>query len=180
VLRETARLDQLLGRFLEFTRPAPPHKRPADLGVLAAETLDVFAGDPAAAEIRIERELSSAPVECDPDQLRQVLWNLLSNAAQAVREGGGRIRVACRAEGAGAATLAVEDDGPGIAAADLARIFTPFFTTKATGTGLGLAVVQRIVDAHGGSVAVQSLPGAGARFAVRLPAAGTAAARDPG
>jgi two-component system sensor histidine kinase PilS (NtrC family) len=72
----------------------------------------------------------------------------------------------------------VADDGPGIPAAALGRIFTPFFTTKASGTGLGLAVVQRIVDAHGGSVEVDSPAGQGARFTVRLP--GPAAARAAG
>ncbi len=171
VLRETSRLDELLTRFLEFSRPAPPSKRSADLAVIAGETLDVFAGDPSAAGLAIERELAHAPVECDPDQLRQVLWNLLANAAQAMRESGSgtRIRVSCALEPDGGAAAAVEDDGPGIDAADAARIFTPFFTTKASGSGLGLAVVQRIMDAHGGSVSVESAPGRGARFALRLP-----------
>ena len=172
VLRETARLDQLLTRFLDFTRPAPPQRREADLAAVVAEMLDVFGGDPAAAGLRIERALSPAPVSCDPDQLRQVAWNLVANAGQACRAAGrpGAVRVACAAAPGGGATLTVEDDGPGISAAERGRIFTPFFTTKAGGTGLGLAVVQRIVDAHGGSVEVDSAAGRGARFTVRLPA----------
>jgi two-component system sensor histidine kinase PilS (NtrC family) len=175
VLRETARLDQLLGRFLEFTRPAPPQRRPADLAQVLGETLDVFAADPGAAGLRLERALAPAPVSCDPDQLRQVAWNLVANAGQACRGAGrpGTVRVACTPAPGGGATLSVEDDGPGIPPAELSRIFTPFFTTKAEGTGLGLAVVQRIVDAHGGSVEVDSAPGRGARFTVRLPGAST-------
>jgi two-component system sensor histidine kinase PilS (NtrC family) len=172
VLRETARLDQLLTRFLEFTRPAPPQRRPADLAAILGETLDVFQADPAAAGLHVERALESAPVTCDPDQLRQVAWNLVANAGQACRGAGrpGTVRVACAPAPGGGATLSVEDDGPGIPPAELSRIFTPFFTTKAGGTGLGLAVVQRIADAHGGAVEVDSAPGQGARFTVRLPA----------
>jgi two-component system sensor histidine kinase PilS (NtrC family) len=170
VLRETGRLDHLLTRFLEFTRPPPLQRVPTDLAVLAAETLDVFAADPAAAGLRLERTLATARTSCDPEQLRQVLWNLLANAAQAIRGAGkgGVVRVSCEAR-EGGVTLAVADDGPGIPSAELSRIFTPFFTTKPSGTGLGLAVVQRIVDAHGGAIAVDAAPGGGARFTVRLP-----------
>lgn len=171
VLRETGRLDALLTRFLEFSRPTPPSRRPADAAAVAGETLDMFAADPGAAGIALERALAPAPTVFDPDQLRQVVLNLLSNAAQALRESGkgGRIRVACGPAPDGGAELSVEDDGPGIPPAVAARVFTPFFTTKAKGTGLGLAVVQRIVDAHGGTVSLQSTPGEGARFVVRLP-----------
>ncbi len=177
VLRETARLDGLLTRFLEFSRPTPPARRAADLAAVAGETLDMFGADPAAAGVALERALAPTPASFDPDQLRQVVLNLLSNAAQALREAGrpGRIRVSCEPDGDGGAVLAVEDDGPGIPPEAAGRIFTPFFTTKAKGTGLGLAVVQRIVDAHGGSVSLQSAPGDGARFVVRLPAAAAAA-----
>ncbi len=181
VLRETGRLDALLTRFLEFTRPAPPQRRRVDLSAVAGETLDVFARDPAANGVEIERSLALAPVACDPDQLRQVLWNLLANAAQAMRESGKgrRIRVACEPLAAGGASVTVEDEGPGIPADAAARIFTPFFTTKANGTGLGLAVVQRIADAHGGSVSVETPPGGGARFTVRLSAGVSAGGPDP-
>ncbi len=181
VLRETSRLDQLLGRFLEFSRPTPLHEREADLAAVVAETLDAFAADPVAGGLEIERSLAPSRIHCDPDQVKQVVWNLVSNAAQALRDVGraGRVRVSCQPEADGGAALSVEDDGPGIAQADLSRIFTPFFTTKARGTGLGLAVVQRIADAHGGSVAVQSAPAAGTRFTVRLPAGPSAPASDP-
>jgi two-component system sensor histidine kinase PilS (NtrC family) len=181
VLRETGRLDQLLTRFLEFSRPATLERRPVDLAVVAAETVDAFAADPAAAGLALWRALEPSPVECDPDQLRQVLWNLLGNAAQAIRDAGrgSSVTVSCAALPAGGATLAVDDDGPGIPQEALGQLFTPFFTTKATGTGLGLAVVQRIVDAHGGSVSVDSSPGGGARFAVRLPGPRSARDRDP-
>lgn len=182
VLRETGRLDGLLTRFLEFTRPAPLQRVPADLAVIAGETLDVFAADPAAAGLRLDRALASARVSCDPDQLRQLTWNLLANAAQAIREAGkgGVVTVSCAPAPEGGAALAVADDGPGLAPGAATRIFTPFFTTKPTGTGLGLAVVHRIVDAHGGSITVDSTPGEGARFTVRLPPSPPDGAPVPG
>jgi len=149
---------------------------------VVGETLDVFAQDPVAAGLRVERALSPAPAHCDPDQLRQVIWNLLANAAQAIRESGqgGTVRVSCGPAPDGGSALSVADDGPGIPPAERARIFTPFFTTKPSGTGLGLAVVQRIVDGHGGSIAVDPAPGQGARFTVRLPPAPPDSAAVPG
>jgi two-component system sensor histidine kinase PilS (NtrC family) len=180
VLRETARLDGLLTRFLAFSRPTPPQRRRVDLATLVGETLDVFASDPAAAGVSVGRSLAPAPARCDPDLIRQVLWNLLSNAAHAVRGAGraGRIAVSCSAEPGGGAVLSVADDGPGIPPEDTARIFTPFFTTKPAGTGLGLAEVQRIVDGHGGTIALETALGSETCFVVRLPAEAPAA--DPG
>lgn len=174
VLREASRLDGLVTELLEYTRPAPLRRVRTDLSVLVDEALRVFANDPVAARVTIEQDLSPVTVACDPDQTRQVFWNLLVNAAQAAasREGGaGRVRVACRPDARGA-RLVIEDDGPGIPAADLPRIFLPFFTTKRNGTGLGLPTVQRVVDAHRGSVTVDSSPGRGTRFVVVLPRAG--------
>jgi signal transduction histidine kinase len=86
---------------------------------------------------------------------------------------GGRIRVSCAADAAGVRVV-VADDGPGIEPGDLPRLFEPFVTTRREGTGLGLATVQRILDAHGGTIEVESAPGRGATFTVRLPAASPA------
>jgi two-component system sensor histidine kinase PilS (NtrC family) len=173
VLKEAARLEQLVGRFLDYTRPALPRLAEVDVAQVLGEVADVFSRDPAAAQVSLARALQPAVATCDPDQLRQVLWNLLANAAQAVQASGsgrGTIRLACGPDGAGA-WLVVEDDGPGIAAADRVKLFTPFFTTKAGGTGLGLATVHRIVEAHGGTILVEDVVPHGARFTVHLPAA---------
>jgi two-component system sensor histidine kinase PilS (NtrC family) len=177
VLREGGRLEHLVTEFLAFARPAPPRRERFDLAVVVAEALEAFHHDPAADGVELGRELEPAPATGDPDQVRQVLWNLLLNAAQALpalAEPGrarGTVRVACRPLADGGSELVVEDDGSGIALADQALLFTPFFTTKPEGTGLGLATVHRIVDAHGGSLSVDSTPGEGARFTVRLPPA---------
>jgi two-component system sensor histidine kinase PilS (NtrC family) len=171
VLREAGRLEKLVEQFLAFARPAEPRRTRMDLCDTAAEALDLFAHDPLSARTRIQRDLRPAPTMGDPDQIRQVLWNLIRNAAQAIEPRGGEIRIATRADGPGDAVLVVEDDGPGIAPADRERIFLPFYSTRSNGSGLGLATVHRIIDAHGGSVTVDSAPGAGARFVVRLPQA---------
>jgi two-component system sensor histidine kinase PilS (NtrC family) len=188
VLREASRLEQLVSEFLAFARPAPLRRARVDLAAVVEDTLSVFVHDPAAASLVVSRSTAPAPLECDPDQIRQVLWNLLSNAAQAAageeRDGGpATVRVACGPDAAGGAWMEVADDGPGIPHADQARIFLPFFTTKRDGTGLGLATVHRIVDAHGGTVTLDSGPSRGARFRVSLPARGADAAlprRDVG
>ncbi len=160
-------------QFLAFARPAPPRRRHTDLAALLDETLSVFRNDPQAGGVRIEARLEPAAADCDPDQVRQVTWNLLSNAAQALaaagRQGGGALRIRCYATSEGA-VIEVEDDGVGMTSEELNGIFIPFFTTKASGTGLGLATVHRIVDAHGGVIRVASQPGAGSRFTVVLPA----------
>jgi two-component system sensor histidine kinase PilS (NtrC family) len=178
VTREAARLNDLVTRFLEYARPTVPRRGPHDLSRLAADTLEVFANDPAAASIRIDRELGLASCKCDADLLRQVLWNLLANAAHAARwnhaaaGGKGRVTVRTGSDADGWARLEVEDDGAGIPAQDLPRLFTPFFTTKERGSGLGLATVQRIVDAHHGTVVAGTGSAGGARFVVRLPPSG--------
>jgi len=172
VLREAERLETLVAQFLAFARPVPPRKEPTDVAALLDETLQVFRNDPLAAGVRIETALSRAPADCDAGQLRQVAWNLLSNAAQALagsaQAGGAHIRVGC-GPAPGGVRFHVEDDGPGIDPGDLDKIFIPFFTTKADGTGLGLATVHRIVDAHGGTIRVASTAGKGTRFDLFLP-----------
>jgi two-component system sensor histidine kinase PilS (NtrC family) len=175
-LRESTRLSQLVTRFLEFARPTPPRRITCDLATLAEETLEVFRNDPAAARVEVARELHPAPADADPDQLRQILWNLLLNAAQAAGEGerAGHVRVTCGQDGEGSFLL-VDDDGPGIPLEDRERVFLPFFTTKPLGTGLGLANVHQLVDAHGGVIAVETAPAGGARFRVRFPAEARAA-----
>ncbi len=109
----------------------------------------------------------------DPDRARQAMVNLLQNAAQALAEGdahGGEICVSSRVRGDWV-EIAVADDGPGIAPEVRDRIFEPLFSTRPFGVGLGLPLVRRIVEQHGGELVVESTPGAGARFTIRLPVA---------
>jgi two-component system sensor histidine kinase PilS (NtrC family) len=170
VLREAGRLNQLVTSFLEFARPNPQRRVLTDIASALEETLNVFANDPVAQRAKLERDLRPATVTCDPDLMRQVFWNLLRNAAEALGTQG-EIRVTCGPATGGGAVILFEDSGAGIAPWDLPKIFTPFFTTKERGTGLGLATVHRIVETHGGQVSVHSDPGRGTRFSIILPEA---------
>jgi two-component system sensor histidine kinase PilS (NtrC family) len=170
VLREADRLDGLVTDFLRFARPAPLQACDVDLADVVGSALELFRNDPTKRHVtleeRVERPLT---MHGDAGQLGQVLWNLLTNAAEAIPEAG-RITVeATRAE-KGDIVLSVEDSGEGISSEDLPRVFDPFFTTKERGTGLGLATVHSIIQAHSGSIAVESRRGEGTKFTIRLPA----------
>ena len=120
----------------------------------------------------VHKEFGKIPhVSCSPSQINQVILNLLSNAAQATRDGEGIITVRTGMRDAGHVMVEVADNGSGIPAGVLPKIFDPFFTTKGVGkgTGLGLSICYKIVENHGGKLEVQSEPGAGTRFTLVLP-----------
>jgi two-component system sensor histidine kinase PilS (NtrC family) len=189
VLRETRRLNALITDFLQYARPGPAKLERVALGELAEEIVKMLENARASGvEIRCDVPAELA-VRGDAGQIRQVLWNLCRNALQAMPEGGaleisarGDTASAAQAsdeegrnardEGEGAIEIVVRDAGVGMPPEVLERIFDPFFTTKTEGTGLGLATVHRIVEAHGGSLRVESAPGLGSTFRVRLPRAG--------
>jgi two-component system sensor histidine kinase PilS (NtrC family) len=187
VLREIGRLDALIRDFLHYARPAAPKLEAVALGPLFDDVARVLEAT-LAAGARLEHEAEPGVAAlADPTQLRQVIWNLVKNALEAL-EGGGVVRLSAArasgapqdgaadgrkrgAEGPGSVEIVVADTGRGIALADLERIFDPFYTTKPDGTGLGLPTVHRIVESHGGALQVESRPGVGTQFRVRLPAA---------
>jgi two-component system sensor histidine kinase PilS (NtrC family) len=172
VLRETKRLDDLLRDFLMFARPKEPQRHETQLRELIEETVEVFRHNPGEERPTFECTLENLTARVDPDQIRQILWNLLRNAADAV-SADGAIRVSLDREqcydGSSLARLSVADNGPGIPNDVRERIFEPFFSTKERGVGLGLATVLRIVEAHGGSIEVDSPQAGGSRFTVWLP-----------
>jgi len=164
-VRRLARIVDEFGRFARLPAPEPLRLEGSEL---VAAVLALYPAGPAG--VRLERDVAASlpAVRADRDQILQVLHNLLRNAFEAVG-GGGTVRFAARGEGA-ELVLAVSDDGPGIRAEDLPRLFEPYFTTKEAGTGLGLAISDRIVQEHGGHLGVRSEPGRGTTFEVRLPA----------
>ncbi len=197
VLRETRRLNSLIGDFLLFARPAPNRKEPINLSSIIEETLKVFKNSPEAALIEIETELKdNVYINGDSRQMGQVFWNLFINAGHAM-QAGGTLRVSSRlnysTNGRGAPygnagvnddrdaaaaerepciEIVVSDTGAGIRDEDIQRIFDPFFSTKDSGTGLGLAIVHRIIESHGGMIEASSRPFAGASFKITLPLSG--------
>jgi len=163
---EAIRARDIVQGMLDLSRPLPAGHDRVDLREICDEVAGRLreATDLETAAIRVEGSGSAPGV---PAKLRQVLANLVRNAAEAAGPGG---RVTVRVvEAPDQARVEVEDSGPGIAEAAEARLFEPFFTTKDRGTGLGLAVSRAIARAHGGEVTGESLAGGGARFTLRLP-----------
>ena len=181
-VREADRLSRLLGEFLDFARARVTRVAPVDLAAVAGEAARVAAAHPDAAgvRVRVAADAGAVPVDGDAELLHRAVFNLVLNAAQATALGGGgevRVRVGRAASApaqlgfaGGAVEVRVEDEGGGVAPEVAARLFEPFVTTRAGGSGLGLAVVQRAVEAHGGVVLVEGGgAGAGARFTCVLP-----------
>jgi signal transduction histidine kinase len=167
IASEVDRTNSLVTRFLQFARPLELRLDDADL----AHTLDraIAAVEREAPGIAIYRNYAPEipPFPFDAELLERVFYNLVLNAAQATAPGGA-VTVKTRAAG-GTAEISVIDRGAGIGAQHLDGIFNPFFTTKPQGVGLGLAIVAKIVDEHGGKIAVESEPGKGSIFRVLLP-----------
>jgi PAS domain S-box-containing protein len=170
IRRELDRLDAIVTDFLEFARPRPLRRRSVDLASLVREAMRLAATRLSERGVRVRLELDGAPPAwADEAALVQVLWNLLRNAADAVRPGG-EVVICARAEDGGV-ELSVRDDGVGIAPEVRERAFEPFFSTKPRGTGLGLAICRKIVEDHGGRIAMSSAEGEGTRVRVWLPPA---------
>jgi PAS domain S-box-containing protein len=160
-------LDRMMKDLLLFARPPQPRRASTDIVPLVASTATLIGEDPAFSGIDIEVLGSAPPVFADADMLKVVFQNLLMNSGQAM-QGAGRIRVAVSREGADCA-IVVSDDGPGIPADVREKIFTPFFTTKSRGSGLGLPTVKRLIEAHDGEVTLHCPPAGGTTVIVRLP-----------
>ena len=173
VLRESDRLNRIIGEFLEYARPTPLQREAVNLAELLDEAVLLLERDPLSANVKIVREYGpEIPARVDAHQLRQALWNLSLNAVQAM-PGGGELTVGARLLNRAGSRVEVwvSDTGEGIGSGDLPHIFEPFFSTRPDGSGLGLAMVHRVVQDHGGEVEVRSAPGAGTTFTLSLPAA---------
>ena len=168
---EVGRLDAIITQFLRALRPARPQLVLADAGALLRETLDLMRTD--IENRRIEVAIANAeglpPIPIDPPQIKQVYFNLIKNALEAMPDGG--TMAISFSVGDSYLTLDFLDSGTGIGPGDFNRIFEPYHTTKASGHGLGLMIVQRIVQDHGGQIEVSSKPDAGTRFRIQLPLA---------
>ena len=167
---ELSRLNDIVEGFLRFARPTEVSLRPTNIEDLLRETLDFIRAEAEAqnAEISLSIEPTLPAVMADYGQFRQALMNLLINAVQAMPQGGNiQVRVLNLN---GHVQVVIEDTGCGIPKENLPRLFDPYFTTKVRGFGLGLSIVERIVEDYAGSIAVNSEVGKGATFTIILPA----------
>ena len=170
VRQECDRLQKLLGDFLDFARQESLTLEPANLNVELSQLLDFFAPQTREAGVEVVRYLDPElpNVRLDRETFRSAVLNLLINAVQAM-DTGGQMVVRTRAAGLGV-ILEMIDTGPGMDAETLAKAFRAFYTTKQGGSGLGLPTARKIVEAHGGTIDVESAPGRGTKVTIWLPA----------
>ncbi|NOK17973.1 ATP-binding protein [Corallococcus carmarthensis] len=174
VAEESDRLNRMVADLLDFTRPRNPVLQPEDLLRVLQDAFEAARAQaaterPVRVHVEVENGITTVPM--DRRQIRQALFNVAVNAIQSMPQGGEVWVHARRDTHAGREQLRIDvmDQGPGIPAELLHRVFEPFFTTKAQGTGLGLAVVKRILEEHRGEIAVESAPGRGTTFTFWLP-----------
>jgi two-component system sensor histidine kinase HydH len=145
---EVDRVTAQLNEFINYSRPREVRRAPVVVSAVVGDVVRALQSDIEEKAIQLRIEGESFTVDADEQMLRQVLFNLLINSVQAV-DPRGEIHVVSRKSGLGEAQIEVRDNGPGVSTEHRAEIFKPYFTTNPKGTGLGLAVVQQIVLAHG-------------------------------
>ena len=173
---EVNRLNSLVSRFLDFARPLELKKQPAEIPPLVDHALKAARDRWPESKVQVERayatELPAVPL--DAELAEQVFTNLVFNAYEAMGAENGKLQIEIAkkdSDGRRGIEIALSDTGPGVPAELREQVFNPFFTTKREGVGLGLSIVSKIVDDHGGWIRVQSNPGEGACFRLFFPAA---------
>jgi PAS domain S-box-containing protein len=179
VQREIKRLDGVVRDFVQFSRPPALRLDRGSLNHVVRAALDALDAQIREQELKVRTDLQSArPVNMDRDRIQRAVYNVLLNAVQVVPAGG---EITCRSRDEERhCVLEISDNGPGLDPAKSSNIFTLFYTTKPGGTGLGLPIANRIVEEHGGRMAVASAPGQGATFAFFLPYEGPPPEREQG
>jgi signal transduction histidine kinase len=169
---EIRRLDRVVVGFLKFARPEELRLQPVQLSTIVSEVISMSApeAEQRGVTVRMECPSNLPDINADPGMLTQAVLNLALNACQAMPNGG-TLKLSCHAAARRRVQITVEDTGVGIPPENLGKIFDLYFTTKDTGTGIGLSMVYRIVQLHDGEVEVESTPGRGTRFRLIFPQA---------
>ncbi len=169
VQKETDRLEQILDGFLRYVSRPELQLARVDINELLSDMVDFYSPQAYSRSITIRQGLSSEPLVCkvDASMLKQVVLNLFINAQQAMNSGGELMIRTSRQEGS--AVIQISDTGRGIATDKLSDLFKPYCSFRPSGTGLGLATAKRIIEAHNGTIAVDSEPGKGTLFTIKLP-----------
>jgi len=167
--QEVKRLDHIITQFLRAIRPQPLTLRPDSLNAIVEESVSFLQAEIRDRDILVETDLdrSLPALGVDRDQIKQAFYNIIRNAFQAMKTGG-ILRIRSGADETHQ-FISFADSGGGIAPENITRVFEPYFTTKQSGSGLGLLIVRRIVRAHGGEVIIESAPGQGLTVTIRLP-----------
>ncbi len=173
IVQQVEALKEMVKAFSDYARSPELHLRPLDFNQLIGEVVDLYRMGEGETAFQLDLEEGIPPVDADAGRMRQLLNNLIKNAQETVagREGA-RIMLRTRwhdEQDGRFVELRVEDNGPGIPEEVMAHLFEPYITTKPKGTGLGLAVVKKIVEEHNGVIYAENLPSGGAGFVIRLP-----------
>lgn len=169
MIAETERLNRVISQLIEFARPLELKKEKVQFVELVQHTMKLIASDAQKNKISVEFDADEnlPEVEVDPDKIKQVLLNIFLNSLAAMKEGGNlKIELS---PGTDNLTVIISDNGTGIEKMDLPKIYDPYFTSKPAGTGLGLAVVQKIMEAHNGRINVESTAGKGTKVFLSFP-----------
>jgi two-component system, sporulation sensor kinase E len=166
---EVNRLDSIVTQFLRAIRPSKPQLQPENVNMIVEEAVRFFAPEIQDRDIVVEQELrSDLPLlRIDRDQMKQAFYNVIKNSLEAMKRGG-TLRIRTDRDDTHVLVSFV-DTGSGMSAENLSRVFEPYFTTKPSGTGLGLLIVRRIVREHGGELSIESSEGKGLTLTIRLP-----------
>ena len=166
---EVARLDQIITQFLRAIRPQPLELSQENLNRLVEDSIAFLQVEISNRDILVELELDSRipQLRVDRNQLKQAFYNIIRNSFQSMKTGG-ILRVKTGVDES-CAFVIFSDTGPGISVENMSRIFDPYFTTRESGSGLGLMIVRRLIQAHGGEVEIESIEGKGVNCILRLP-----------
>jgi len=168
MIEEIERLNRVITQLLNLARPASLKKEHTDLKGLVDQSIKTTSPEFDRQGVQIINEVAGTKVYCDPDQMKQVFINLFLNALAAT-DLGGKVTVEAEELSDNRVLITISDTGCGIKPTDLPRVFDPFFTTKSSGTGLGLTIVHKVIEAHGGEVHISSTPGEGTKVKLTLP-----------
>lgn len=169
IIEGTDRLNTVVSKFLDYARPYQLNCEPQNINVIIQKAISIIAANKLVEEITIIQELDKnlPSVEVDEQQFMQVILNIALNAIESMPQGG-TLTFCTSAEESGEISITISDTGTGISKKDLKDIFKPFFTTRERGVGLGLAICQKIIREHGGSIGVKSNPSGGTAFLIKL------------
>ncbi|MEE4601141.1 MAG: ATP-binding protein [Desulfobacteraceae bacterium] len=170
MIEEVDRLSRVISELLEFARPTKLNLKPSNLNELLKHSARLIEQEATAKNVQVQMDLNpdSVRADVDPDRLTQCFLNLYLNALQ-VMENGGQLTIRSSTRGDDSVVIDIKDNGAGISPDDLGKIFDPYYTTKPKGTGLGLPIVHKIIEAHQGQVKVRSTVGQGTVFSIILP-----------